>query len=443
MSTCITKETQTSVGEQECGICYTDLNDKNTVITPCNHAYCSTCFFKWLGRKETCALCRKVLLSDTMVEERLTDLQDVQTELMENYRCLRVLKKNIKKKKCKKNNLTDDINSLINRQIRMRCLLEQTRSVCRETLAHSRSLKQAVELQRESLDLMKNYRSEWEELHTPLSYPPEEEEEEENEEEIDVVNMTIALDNMVRLESRRARTALQRMREAARASAETIEVGSSDEDDNNIPEEAAEEEAQILSEETPILSEETPILSEETPILSEETPILSEERENDSTDSDVEGIEVDLTVFGTGIPTFDFTPLARRIVTVPTARNRSQSPMFVFSANTVSSTITSAFEIPTESQPPPIIEMTRNEPSTIPPQFDYRREENSWPLNPGHTAMRRLFARPEMEPSTPDSIQESSFEWTPINLEMSDTMTRLVARPEMEPASTEEEMTDE
>ena len=88
--------------EPACGICYTDLNNKNTVITTCNHAYCTSCFFKWLGRKETCALCRKVLLSDIVVEERLTDLQDVQTELMDNYRCLRVLKRNIKKKSVKK-----------------------------------------------------------------------------------------------------------------------------------------------------------------------------------------------------------------------------------------------------------------------------------------------------------------------------------------------------
>ena len=253
MATYITKETQTNVEELDkeqskeqskeeskeqskeqskekaeepaCGICYTDLNNKNTVITTCNHAYCTSCFFKWLGRKETCALCRKVLLSDIVVEERLTALQDVQSELMDNYRCLRVLKRNIKQKRCKKNNLTDDINSLINRQIRMRCLLDQTRSVCRETLAHSRLLKQATELQKESLDLMKNYRSEWEELHTPLLAHTEEEEEEEEEEEINIVNMTTALDNMIRLESRRARTALQRMREAERVTAETIDVG--------------------------------------------------------------------------------------------------------------------------------------------------------------------------------------------------------------------------
>ena len=123
MTTYIAKETQTNVEEQSndltkeqskeqakeqakeqdeeeptCGICYIALNNKNTVITTCNHAYCTTCFFKWLNRKETCALCRKVLLSDTVVEERLTALQDIQSELMDNYRCLRVLKRNIKKK---------------------------------------------------------------------------------------------------------------------------------------------------------------------------------------------------------------------------------------------------------------------------------------------------------------------------------------------------------
>ena len=122
MSASITKETQTNVEEkskelnkelnkdlnkeqskeQACGICYTALNNKNTVITTCDHAFCTTCFFKWLNRKETCALCRKVLLSDTVVEERLNDLQDVQEDLMDNYRCLRVLKKNIKKKSVKK-----------------------------------------------------------------------------------------------------------------------------------------------------------------------------------------------------------------------------------------------------------------------------------------------------------------------------------------------------
>ena len=391
MSSSITKETQTSVEKQVkepskeqakdlnreqaeepvCGICYIALDNKNTVITTCDHAYCTTCFFKWLNRKETCALCRKVLLSDTVVEERLNTLQDVQEELMDNYRCLRVLKRNIKKKRCKKNNLSDDINSLLNRQIRLRCLLQQTRTMCKETLVRSKFLKQAVEMQKESLDLMKNYRSEWEELHTPLLAPTEdegskEESEEESEEELDVVNMTAAIDNMIILERRRTRTALQRMQEAERVAAEIIEVENSDDDINEdgVEEHVAEEDA------------------------------VEEEAE--------EEIEVDLTVFGTSIPTFDFRTPPRRTVRVPTDRNHRQSPMFVFGQQ--SNSITNAFQMPTLFTPIGSREELLTSPSTIPPvlemqrgpgrRFDWRREENSWPLNPGHTAMRRLFDSP-------------------------------------------------
>ena len=337
MTTYIAKETQTNVEKQgkepkepnkepnkepveepACGICYIALNNKNTVITTCNHAYCTTCFFKWLNRKETCALCRKVLLSDIVVEERLTALQDVQSELMDNYRCLRVLERNIKKKKCKKKNLTDDINSLLNRQIRMRYLLQETRTVCRDTLSNSKLLKKSLELQRLGLDLMQNYKKEWEDLRAPDQVLAEEESEEE--EEIDVVNMTLALDNMIRLESRRARTALRRMRETERAAAETIDAGSSDENDNN-EEEDAEEERIAMG-------------------FSDATEDATEYETEDAT----EDIEVDLTVFGTGIPTFDFTPLQ----TVVTARNHRQSPMFVFGATASESDFETS---------PPIIEM--------------------------------------------------------------------------------------
>ena len=369
MTTYIAKETQTNVEKQgkepnkepnkepveepACGICYIALNNKNTVITTCNHAYCTTCFFKWLNRKETCAICRKVLLSDIVVEERLTALQDVQSELMDNYRCLRVLKRNIKKKRCKKNNLSDDINSLLNRQIRLRYLLQQTRSVCRETLTRSRFLKQAMEMQKESLDLMKNYRSEWEDLYAPLLAPAEEEESEDERnkmEEVDVVNMTAALDNMIRLESRRARTALRRMRETERAAAETIDAGSSDENDNN-EEEDAEEERIAMG-------------------FSDATEDATEYETEDATEDANEDIEVDLTVFGTGIPTFDFTPLQ----TVVTARNHRQSPMFVFGATASESDFETS---------PPIIEMA----------------------------------------GTTVELQESGFESTPINLEASRTST--------------------
>ena len=53
---------------ESCAICYINLTVKNTVVTPCNHLYCSGCFFTWLGRKETCALCRQTLIPNAILE---------------------------------------------------------------------------------------------------------------------------------------------------------------------------------------------------------------------------------------------------------------------------------------------------------------------------------------------------------------------------------------
>ena len=177
-------ETQTTVeqttdDETKCGICYTDLNNKNTVMTPCNHAFCSSCFFKWLGRKETCALCRSTLLSNTVVEERAIELEEIQDEIVVAYGYMRRLKYKVHKNKCKLKNLEYDTNSLLNRQIRMRSLLQQTRSACCETLANDRNLKYAMELQSRSLELMKKNRKEWDELLIPV--PPTASTEEETE----------------------------------------------------------------------------------------------------------------------------------------------------------------------------------------------------------------------------------------------------------------------
>jgi len=88
--------------------------------------------------------------------------------------------------------------------------------------------------------------------------------------------------------------------------------------------------------------------------------------------------------------------------------------MFVFGDTVI--TPASAFEIPTNN--------TETQSTTL-------------PLTPPIMEMTRTPVE------LTDSPQESGFEWTPINLEMSGAMTRLVARPEMEPANTEESITDE
>lgn len=43
----------------ECAVCYEELRSDNTVATPCNHLFCSKCFFKWLHESTTCPMCRK------------------------------------------------------------------------------------------------------------------------------------------------------------------------------------------------------------------------------------------------------------------------------------------------------------------------------------------------------------------------------------------------
>ncbi len=53
-----------------CVICLKDLDMDDGVLTPCNHSYHSSCFFKWNHKKRTCALCRKELIAAPDMEER-------------------------------------------------------------------------------------------------------------------------------------------------------------------------------------------------------------------------------------------------------------------------------------------------------------------------------------------------------------------------------------
>jgi len=386
---CGEKETQTSKGETQCSVCYTELDLKNTVITPCNHAFCNDCFFKWLGRKETCALCRTTLLPNTLVEERLTELEDIQDELASNYRCLRRLKSKVRAKKRKLNQITNETNSLLNRQIRIRCLLEQTRSVCRETLSHNRHLKTAMKLQKESLELMKNYRKEWEELHTPIPISSSIGEDAPAEEDVDLIAMTADLDNMLMADRRTVRTYVNNARlEAVRQSLAqmTVDDVDDDDDDDDDDEQSENEEVEAEQQEHPEQENEIAVASE-----------TEEEADN------APAHEFDLTVIGTGIPMFSFTtPPARRMVALPgrPRRNRAQSPMFIFGQQSNSSP-SSAFTTPNIFRP--IASSSSNVPRVF--STDWRREENSWPLNPGHTAMRRLFASPS--PSQTDNEEKT------------------------------------
>ena len=357
--------TQTEPAEKQCAVCYTDLDLKNTVVTPCNHAYCNGCFFKWLSRKETCALCRAPLLSNALVEERLEELQDVQGELMESYHAHRVIKRDLKRKRKKMRHLSDDVNSLMARQARMRLLLDKTKLACEETVKRNNVVQEALKHQRKALKMLKNYKKEWEELHTPLVEEKEEtsaiEEKVAADDDDDVQNISITVEELSRIERRRAlrdyarwdtnrtmrRLAMMRAREG-------------------IEEESGEEEEAVVEAQT----EEDNNTEEEVEVEEEEEDVAEVTTEETEAHEYNTGDEYEIRVTGTNIASELTTPPQRRILRIPRAPIRrgalpSQS-MFIFGANrdspdTITHAVTSPFEMPT---------MFNNSTSTIPLDFN-------------------------------------------------------------------------
>ena len=53
-----------------CPICLKEINIHTSVLTPCNHRFCSLCFFKWIYTAKTCPCCRRLLIAAANVEEK-------------------------------------------------------------------------------------------------------------------------------------------------------------------------------------------------------------------------------------------------------------------------------------------------------------------------------------------------------------------------------------
>ena len=86
------EDTTTSTETQHiCCVCYKELkNDKNHIRTLCDHDYCTNCFFRWIERKTTCAVCRRsfctrVHLSNEELEKETSALYRDYSELLTCY----------------------------------------------------------------------------------------------------------------------------------------------------------------------------------------------------------------------------------------------------------------------------------------------------------------------------------------------------------------------
>ena len=55
------------------------------VITPCDHCFCTECFFKWIKEGKNCPLCRKTFIEDPEEEEAHNTLAAINQQIITDY----------------------------------------------------------------------------------------------------------------------------------------------------------------------------------------------------------------------------------------------------------------------------------------------------------------------------------------------------------------------
>lgn len=52
-------------GTHLCAVCWNATTPGRRVTTPCNHVFCTPCFFNWMKEKRNCPVCRRAFASET------------------------------------------------------------------------------------------------------------------------------------------------------------------------------------------------------------------------------------------------------------------------------------------------------------------------------------------------------------------------------------------
>ena len=68
----------------DCPICKNPLPSLRRVTTPCNHCFCTKCFFHWIKEGKNCPLCRRTFIEDP-VEEAHDTLTALNQQIMTDY----------------------------------------------------------------------------------------------------------------------------------------------------------------------------------------------------------------------------------------------------------------------------------------------------------------------------------------------------------------------
>lgn len=147
--------TTNSTINRECSICYKDLTE-NRVCTPCNHHYCTECFFKWMKESVTCPNCRQVLASRTdsnaLLEEREELLTTLNDNIASQFNLFRFLRRDTER--------IDRENRKISRKKHeLEYLASRKKMEIEDLNAEKKRLKR-------SLKSMINYRRDWDEIES-------------------------------------------------------------------------------------------------------------------------------------------------------------------------------------------------------------------------------------------------------------------------------------
>lgn len=155
-----------------CGICHDTINMTKSVLTSCNHRFCSSCFFNWMKEKSNCPYCRtsfgpaigqqEVLELEEIIEQTRdwelyqsqirNNVLNLEDKLNECYVSVASKEVDIKNINAKIDLANDKLNNIINE--------------C--TIRKNKILKEEAFIKRKR-DTMANYMREWQILHCKKS----------------------------------------------------------------------------------------------------------------------------------------------------------------------------------------------------------------------------------------------------------------------------------
>ena len=71
----------------DCPICKNIIPSTRRVVTPCNHCFCTQCFFKWMKEGKNCPLCRKIFIEDP-THDAENRLRIINQQIVDDYNTL-------------------------------------------------------------------------------------------------------------------------------------------------------------------------------------------------------------------------------------------------------------------------------------------------------------------------------------------------------------------